>query len=59
VLVHKVLKCLVREASFKEAAKFLVETLHFRSRFQKLDEAFEVVEIQESALSYVSLLYRP
>lgn len=59
VLEHKMLKCLVREASSKELAKFLVETPHFRSHFQQLDEALEVIEIQESSLSRVSLLCRP
>ena len=34
VLEHKMLKCLVGEASSKELAKFLVETPHFRSHFQ-------------------------
>jgi hypothetical protein len=59
VVSHEALKRLEREDSLVKRAKFLVETLHFWSRFQQLNKAFEVVKIQESTPLHISLLQGP
>jgi len=57
VVAHEALKRLEREPSLTEQAKFLVETLHFWSRFQQLNKALEVVKIQEISYLHISLLH--
>ncbi len=59
VVAHEALKRLEREAPLVKRAKFLVEALHFWSRFQQLNKVFEVVKIQESTLLHISLLQGP
>jgi hypothetical protein len=59
VVAHEALKRLEREAPLAKRTKFLVETLHFWSRFQQLNKAFEVVKIQESTPLHISLLQCP
>jgi hypothetical protein len=59
VVAHEALKRLEGEASLVKRTKFLVETLHFWSRFQQLNKALEVVKIQESTPLHISLLQGP